>query len=413
MTNMQRPRQLSQQQARRIVLHAQGFGLKDRTTPVNRGHLRRLMRRIHILQLDSVPVIIRTQYMPPFSRLGTYDPDLLDSIAYGTDEWFEAFVHEASLVPVQDEPLFRFMKERARSGQTWAGLVELAERESVYIAEVLQELADRGPIKANELSDPRPRDGEWWGSRSIGSLALDYLFRVGAVGIRRVGNFEKEFDLLERIVPSKIIDEPSPSEPDSLKELLVRSAAALGVSTGPGLTDYFRLPKRAVKPLFDELVEDGRLVICDVPGTDRTTYMHPDTKVPRSLNVRALVSPFDPIVWFRDQAAWLFDFDYRIEIYVPKHKRKYGYYVLPFLLGDRIVGRCDLKTDRTDRVLRLLGAFAEPGIDEKTIAPDLAAELQQLATMVGVDQVVVEAKGRLADGVKRALGSVEAPRSLL
>lgn len=396
-------RSLSQEQARRIALHAQGFGAKDRATPVNRGHLRRLMRRLHLIQLDSVPVIIRTQYMPGFSRLGPYDPALLDDIAYRKDEWFEAFIHEASVVPVEDEPLFRFTKERARSGETWAGLVKLANKEGPYITEVLQEVADRGPLKANELSNPRPREGEWWGSRSIGTLALDYLFRIGAVGIRRVGNFEKEFDLLEKIVPANVLAQPTPTEVDALKELLVRSAQALGVATAPELTDYFRLPKRAVKPLFAELVEEGRVVPCMAEGTHRAAYMHPDAVLPRSVHARALLSPFDPVVWYRERGSWLFDFDYRIEIYVPKPKRQYGYYVLPFLLGDEIVGRCDLKTDRKDGVLRLLGAFAERGVPEAAIAEDLAAELRQLATMVGVDDVVVDAKGQLATLVRAAL----------
>jgi len=397
-------RQLSQDQARRIALHAQGFGSKDRTTAVNRGHLRRLVRKLHILQLDSVPVIIRTQYMPPFARLGPYDPALLDQIAYRKDEWFEAFVHEASLVPVEDEPLFRFMKARARSGQTWGGLVKLAKREAPYIAEVLQEVTERGPLKAKELAEPRPtKGGDWWGSRSVGTHALDYLFRIGEVGVRRVGNFEKEFDLLERIVPADILSKPTPSEEDSLKELIVRSAAALGVGTAPDLTDYFRLPKRAVKGLHDELVEDGRLVACTVPGTERAAYMHPDAVLPRSMTARALLSPFDPVVWFRERASWLFDFDYKIEIYVPKPNRKYGYYVLPFLLGDTLVGRCDLKTDRQHGVLRLLGAFAEPGVDAQVIAPELAAELHQLAQMVGVDRVVVDDTSKLGSLVKRSL----------
>jgi len=400
---MPKPRSLNPDQARRIALHAQGFGAKNRSTPVNLGHLRRLMQRLRIIQLDSVPVIIRTQYMPGFSRLGPYDPGLLDHISYQLDEWFEAFVHEASVVPVEDEPLFRFMKDRARNGETWGGLVKLAKREASYIKDVLQEVADRGPIKANELSNPRPREGEWWGSCSIGTLALDYLFRVGAVGIRRIGNFEKEFDLLERIVPTDVIKQPSPTQENSLKELLVRSAQALGIATGPCLTDYFRLPKRAVKSLFAELVEDGRLVPCDVAGTNRQTYMHPETKVPRSVNARALLSPFDPIVWNRDRVSWLFDFDYRIEIYVPKPKRKYGYYVLPFLLGDKIVGRCDIKTDRSAGVLRLLGAFTESGVDAHAIADDLAGELQKLATMVGVEHVSIDCRGRLADAVKSTL----------
>lgn len=361
------------------------------------------MRQIHLLQLDSVPVIIRTQYMPLFSRLGPYDTALLDDIAYRRDEWFEAWVHVASIVPVEDEPLFRFFKRRTAYGGTYKGLVELARKETSYIDDVLQEVTERGPLQASELSDPRPRQGEWWGSRSLGTLALDWLFRIGAVGIRRVGNFEKEFDLLERIVPADVLAQPTPTEEDSLKELLVRSAAALGVGTGPCLTDYFRLPKRAVKPLFDELVEDGRLIECSVPGTTRTTYMHPDAKVPRTVNARALVTPFDPIVWERTRTSWLFDFDYKIEIYVPKPKRKYGYYVMPFLLGDRIVGRCDLKTDRKDGVLRLLGAFSELGVDEAAIAPELAAELTMLAQLVGADRVQVDAKGNLATLTQKAL----------
>ena len=396
-------RSLSMDQARRAALHAQGFGAKDRNTAVNRGHLRRLVRRLHIVQLDSVPVITRTQYMPAFSRLGPYDPTMLDEIAYKHDELFEAFVHEASIVPVADEPLFRFMKTRARNGETWGGLVKLAKKEAVYIAEVLDEVRERGPLMASELSNPRPRQGEWWGSRSIGTLALDYLFRVGEVSIRRVGNFEKEFDLLERIVPGEVLAQPTPTEEESLKELLVRSAAAHGLGTAAGLTDYFRLPKRAVKPLFAELVEDQRLVPCTVSGTSKPVYMHPDMVVPRSVNARALLSPFDPVVWFRDRASWLFDFEYRIEIYVPKPKRVYGYYVLPFLLGGELVGRCDLKTDRKDGVLRLLGAFAEPGVDEAAIAGELAAELELLAQLVGVDAVSVDTKSKLGQLVKAAL----------
>lgn len=400
---MPKRRSISTEQARRIALHAQGFGAKDRSKPVNRGHLRRLVRQLHIVQLDSVPVIIRTQYMPAFSRLGTYEPSLLDDIAYKKDEWIEAFVHEASLVPVEDEPLFRFFKQRCSEGKTWGGLVELAEKESSYIDDVLDEVRDRGPLLANELSNPRPREGEWWGSRSIGTLALDWLFRIGAVGIRRVGNFEKEFDLMERIVPESIRSQPTPTETDSLKELLVRSAAALGVATAPELTDYFRLPKRSVKPLFAELIEDQRLIPCDTEGTQRDTFMHPDAVVPRQVDARALLSPFDPIVWYRERASWLFDFDYRIEIYVPKPKRVYGYYVLPFLLGDRLVARCDLKTDRQAGVLRLLGAFTEFGVDGPSIAGDLAAELTMLATLVGADSVVVDAPGDLAAAVKAAL----------
>lgn len=393
-----RPRQLSRSQARRIALHAQGFGIANREAPVNRGHLRRLMRKLHLLQLDSVPVIIRTQYMPAFSRLGAYRCDLLDDIAYRNDEWFESFVHEASLVPVEDEPLFRFRRERDRSR-----FDEFFTAESDYLAEVLAQVTDRGPLQASDLDDPRPRNGEWWGSRSMGTVSLDHLFRSGQLGIRRVGNFEKEYDLIERIVPAAILDQPTPPKADALKELLTRSAQALGVATGPELTDYFRLPKREVKPLFDELVEEQRLLPCEVEGCPRPAYLHPQAKLPRSMHARALLSPFDPVVWFRERASWLFDFDYRIEIYVPKPKRIYGYYVLPFLLGERLVARCDLKTDRTEQTLRLLGAFPERGVDEAEIAGELAAELVLLAEHVGANSVSVDCSGPLADLTARAL----------
>lgn len=385
--------------ARRIALRAQGFGVKDRNTPVNRGHLRRTMRELHLLQLDSVPVIIRTQYMPLFSRLGVYDTSLLDDVAYRRDEWIEAFVHEASLVPAEDEPLFRFFKTRSEQGQTWRGLYELGQREAPYVAEVLREVTERGPLKANELSSPRPQNGDWWSSRSVGSLALDWLFRIGAVGVRRVGNFEKEFDLLDRIVPDPIRAQRTPSEPDAIRELLVRSGQALGVGTAGALVDYFRLPKRVARPLLADVVEDGRLTLVNVEGKSEPVYLHPDAVRARRVDAQALVSPFDPIVWYRDRAAWLFDFDYRIEIYVPKEKRQFGYYVMPFVLGDRIVARCDLKTDRKDGVLRVLSAHLESGVSSD-IADPLSDELTKLATLVGVDDVVIDCRGQLADALR-------------
>lgn len=396
-------RTLDAGQARRIALRAQGFGVKDRSTPVNRGHLRRLMRQLNLIQLDSVPVIIRTQYMPPFSRLGAYDTALLDDLAYGRDEWMEAFIHEACMVPVEDEPLFRFLKERSLKGQTWGGLYDLAQKEPDYIAQVLQDVTDRGPLKSSELTSPRPQSGEWWGSRSMGALALDWLFRIGAVGIRRVGNFEKEWDLLDRIVPEKIRNQPTPTEDDAIRELLARSGQALGVGTSACLVDYFRVPKRRGAVLVNDVVEDGRLVRCTTEGTTKPVLLDPDATLPRSVDARAFLSPFDPIVWNRPRGEWLFDFEYKIEIYVPKEKRRYGYYVMPFLLGDRLAGRCDLKTDRTDKVLRVLGAYTEDHADLDETAIEMAAELTMLAQLVGVDQVVVDAKGSVADRIRSAL----------
>lgn len=387
--------ELSRSQARRIALAAQGFNDPIPKGKVDRRHLRRVMGRLNLLQLDSVPVIIRTQYMPLFSRLGPYRAELLDEIAYKDDEWFEAWSHEASLMPVEMEPLLRWHKARCAEGETWGHLRKLAESEPDYIDEVYNEVVERGPLFARDLSDPRPQDGDWWGSRSLGTWALDWLFRVGKVGIRRVGNFEKEFDLLENIIPAEIRELPTPSPEDAHRELLVRAAQAHGVGTAECLADYFRLPIRSSRARLSELVEDHQLEAVTIEGWAKPAFRHPEATLPRWVKGRALLSPFDPIVWNRDRASALFDFDYRIEIYVPAAKRKYGYYVLPFMLDDRIVGRVDLKTNRTDGVLEVKAAFTEPGVDRDRVATELLAELGDLATFVGVDDLAFGERGDL------------------
>lgn len=354
-----------------------------------------MMRRLELLQLDSVPAVMRTQYMPFFSRLGVYRPQLLDEIAYSDDAWFEAWAHEASLLPVETEPYLRWHKRRSAEGETYGSLVRLAKEEPRYIQSVLDEIRERGPLLASQLSDPRPRAGTWWASRSIGQLALTWLWRIGELGVRRVGNFEKEFDLLTRIIPDHILDQPTPSEPDALRELLRRSAKALGVGTASCLVDYFRLPPRRAKPLIDDLVENGDLVACRVEGWDKPAYRHRDVAIPRRIERAALLSPFDPIVWNRARALSLFDFHYRIEIYTPKDERRFGYYVLPLLVNERVVGRFDLKTRRDERVLHVLGSFVEDGVDAAEIAPIARAELERLATFVGADDLRVERRGNL------------------
>jgi len=359
------------------------------------------MGRLNLLQLDSVPVVVRTQYLLPFSRLGPYDAGLLDRVAYRDDEWFEAWAHEASLLPVVDEPLMRWAKRRALDGETWGGLAELARREPGYVRDVLAEVTDRGPMLASELSDPRPRQGEWWDGRSVGRLALDWLFRVGEIGIRRVGNFEKQWDRLDRIVPAEVRERPTPAEDDAQKELLVRSARAHGVGTVACLVDYYRLPKRSARAQIAELVQDGRLLEVTVEGWSQPGYVVPDITVPRRVEAATLLSPFDPVVWNRPRAKALFDFDYRIEIYVPKPQRRHGYYVLPFLLGDRLVGRVDVKTDREAGVLRAVAAYAEPGTGDAEIAEPLVAALARLATFVGVDRVVYGTRGDLTARLQR------------
>ncbi len=359
------------------------------------------MHRLELLQLDSVPVVMRTQYLPLFSRLGVYRPQLLDEIAYGEDAWFEAWSHEASLLPVPSEPWLRWEKARVRGGHTsWKHLVRLATEEPAYVKSVHEEVASRGPLLASELSDPRPQSGQWWGGRSIGQRALDWLFRIGEVGVRRVGNFEKRYDLLERIVPPEIRALPTPSMDEALRELLVRAAAAYGVATADDLVDYFRLPKREAKALLPELVGDGGLVAATVEGWDKPAYVHPQAKLPRKTQWSTLLSPFDPVVWCRGRAQRLFDFRYRIEIYTPAHKREYGYYVLPLLHDGTLAARFDLKTLRAERLLHVKGSFAEPGVERGAIAEVAHAELSRLATFVGADGLRIDRRGNLAAALR-------------
>ncbi len=394
---------LSSAQARRIALRAQGFGVTQPATRIDRRHLRRTMSHQNLLQLDSVPAVCRPQNLVLFSRLGYHDIGLLDQVAYQDDEWFEAWAHEASLMPTSTEPFLRWQKARSQDGATWGGLVRLAQEEPAYVAEVLAQVAER-PLQANQLSDVRPQSGEWWGSRSLGQLALDWLFRIGKVGIRRRGGFNKEFDLLERIVPAETMAVATPTEDDAIKELLRRSARAHGVATAHELADYYRLPIRDARRLVEELAEDGALIRASVQGFSKPAFLSPDVTRAKSITTATLLSPFDPVVWHRDRASALFDFDYRIEIYVPAAKRKYGYYVLPLLVDDQIVGRIDAKTDRAANTFRVLGAWAENGVKIEDVADRIRPALQEFARFVGVDQLEIVDRGDLAPALRAIRG---------
>ena len=401
---------LSKSEAKRIALAAQGFAVARPAGRVDRRHLRKVMNRLHLLQLDSVPVVIRTQYMPLFSRLGPYRAELLDEVAYrptdGEHEWFEAWSHEASLLPVEMEPWLRWSKQRAREGATWGRLYKAAMREPGYVESVLAEVKDRGPLAAGELSDPRPNQGDWWGSRSAGALALDWLFRVGEVGVRRRPGFVKEFDLLERIVPAEIRRAKTPTVEDSMDELLVRGARAHGVASADCLVDYFRLPVKAAKARLAGLVEDGRLETCDVEGWSKAGYLDPAAKCPRKIEGAVLLSPFDPVVWHRKRIESLFDFEYKIEIYTPAEKRRWGYYVLPMLLDGELAARFDLKTDREKGVLEVRASHLESGQKAARVAKAAAGELRALARFVGAGSVKVGRRGDLARMLSREVAAL-------
>lgn len=403
-------RTFSLAQARRLALAAQGFDNRDHrearalARPAGRQALRRVMDRLHLLQLDSVPVITRTQYLPAYSRCGHYPHQVLDQIAYIRDEWFEAWAHEASLVPVRLEPLLRWQKQRARRGQMWRSVWQAASRESDYIARVLLEVRERGPVRACDLSDPRPRKvAGGWARGSLGAVALDWLFRVGELGIRRTGNFEKSFDVIDRIVPAAILNQPTPSEHEALAELLMLACKASGVATAEDLIDYFRLPVVPARAALNDLVHAGCVARCEVQGWAKPAYHLPDVRLPRTVHARALLSPFDPVVWYRDRAERLFNFEHRLEIYTPERKRRWGYYVLPFLMGEQIVARVDLKNDRPASVLRVPAAHLEAGHDAHQVADSLAAELRLLAHFLGASRIVVGRRGNLIDMLRLAV----------
>ena len=276
-----------------------------------------------------------------------------------------------------------------------------AEERADLIDQVRGRLQSDGPLVAGDLA-MRDRPKEQWWDWDDGKHALEHLLCTGEVtATRRASDFARVYDLSERVLPPEILDAPTPSESDAKKELLVLAARHHGVGTAADLADYHRLTR--TRPLFAELVDEGRLVPVAVEGWSRPAYMHPDAHMPRRAGARALLSPFDPVVWFRDRGERLFGFHYRIEIYVPKPKRRYGYYVLPFLLGDRIVARVDLKTDRAAGQLLVQGVFGEPGIDEAVVAGELRAELDEMAAWLGLSNgLVVRSHGDLAPALAAA-----------
>ncbi len=387
---------LSIHQARRIALTAQGFTKGRPAGRIDRRHMRQCMNTMELVQLDAVPVIIRTQYIPFFSRLGPYRRTLFDEIAYRDDEWYELWAHEASIAPVEIEPYFRFDKVRAAEGATWKGLYRLASQEPSYVKKVLREVSLNGPLEAKDLSDPQPRKVAGWGHGSKGQLALNWLYRIGEIGIRRGPNFEKRFDLLERIVPSKVLNLPTPNYQESLRNLLLRSVKAYGVATSRDLIDYFRLPTKEAKSALMDLEENGQLEEVQVESWKEQAYILQHTAIPSAIHACALLSPFDPLVWNRNRTHRLFDFQYKIEIYVPESKRQFGYYVLPLLVDERFVGRFDIKNIREQKTLHVKASYLEKGADKEKIAPKALQELTNLALFLGAEKIRIDRKGNFA-----------------
>ncbi|MDX7951927.1 crosslink repair DNA glycosylase YcaQ family protein [Lichenihabitans sp. Uapishka_5] len=395
---------LSLAQARRIALAAQGL---DRLRPegvLDAGTLSRAISRLNLLQIDSVNVVARAHYLPLFSRLGAYRRDLLEAIAWGPrPRLFEYWAHEASLLPLDLHRHLRWRMARAERGLgIYGGLAPFAgERRAEAIA-VMDQIHRRGPLCASDLEGARGQGG-WWGW-SDGKRALEWLFWSGLVTTRtRRGTFERVYDLTERVIPAAILSVPTPPEAEAHRGLLARAARALGIATLNDLRDYFRQSSEDARPRVAELVEAGELLPVTVAGWTQPAYLHRDARRPRRATARALVAPFDPIVWERARTERLFGLRYRIEIYTPAAKRLHGYYVLPFLLGDTIAARVDLKADRKAGVLRVQNAHREPGAPA-ALPEALAEELRLMAGWLNLDRIVVGQGGDLAPALAGALG---------
>jgi len=389
-----------------VALAAQGFTGSGRPGKVTWAQMAPMIRRLNLLQIDSVNVLVRSHYLPLYSRLGAYPHATLDARSFGRKKraLFECWAHEASLLPMELHPLMRWRMARARAGcGTYAQMDRFGREERSYLREVLDFVTRNGPAAAAQVPGGGKAEGGWWGW-SRGKLALETLFDQGLVTAATRQGFERLYDIPERVIPAEILNLPTPEEADAIRQLMDLSGRALGVATEIDLRDYFRLPVASARRALAELVEDGSLAPVSVEGWKQQAYLHRDARLARKAGGTALLSPFDPVVWERSRAERLFGFHYRIEIYTPADKRKFGYYVLPFLHRDRIAGRVCLKADRQAGVLRANAIHHEPHADVQDTAEALAGELELMAKWLSLGGVEAGKAGNLAGALRKVLG---------
>ncbi len=399
---------LSAAQARRVAVSAQGFAETAPSGPVTRAHLRRLIGRIQVLQLDSVSVAVRAHYAPMFSRLGPYDRDLLDAAAWSHSArsprlLVEYWAHEAALIAIEDWPLLRW-RMREYTGGRWG--VEVVEKNPRLADDVVSAVAELGPSTAGQIeahleSGIKRGKGTWW-NRSDTKWVAEALFASGVLTTAHRTGFARHYDLVERVLPAEVVDREV-DDAEAVRELTLRAATALGVATETDIRDYFRLRPDQSKPAVADLVAARELEPVEVDGWTAPAYLRSGQPVPRADRGTALLCPFDPLIFFRPRIERLFGFHYRIEIYTPAAKRQYGYYVWPLLLDGELVARVDLKADRSAGVLQVIGAFVEPGQDARRVAAALAVQLQTMAEWLGLGTVAVGERGDLTGALRRAL----------
>ena len=390
--------------ARRIALAAQGFADPRPAGAVDTRQLRRVTSRLAVVQIDSVNVLSRSHYLPAFSRLGAYPRAALDGLAYRRRELFEYWAHEASYLPVRLQPFLRWRMAAAEQ-HAWGSMVRIQRERPGYVAEIEARVREGGPLKASDLLEPKPdRPGTMWNWHA-GKVALEWLFYTGVLTARsRTAGFERVYDLTERVVPAEVLAVPTPAPEAAFRELVRTASRALGVATERDLRDYFRLKPEPARQAIAELAEAGELLPVEVDGWGAPAWLDPEARRPRWIRARALLSPFDSLVWERPRVERIWGFRYRIEIYTPADKRVHGYYVLPFLLGDRLVGRVDLKADRKAGVLRVQAAHTEDDVDRGLVATELAGELAAMADWMELDAVSVTDRGDLARDLQTVLG---------
>ncbi len=389
MSNRRIREPLSLVEARRIALAAQGFGKQRPAREITAADVVRTVRSLGVVQIDSVNVLVRSHYLPVFSRLGPYARTLLDAAAYGgrRRRLLEYWGHEASLLPVESQPLLRWRMQRAKNGDgIWGNVARFGQEHARFCQDVLAQIRERGPLGVSGIEAGGKRKGGWWGW-SEGKIALEYLFWSGEITTHSRRGFERVYDLTERALPRKVIEAPTPTATDAQRELLRIASRALGVATERDLRDYFRLAPADARARIAELVELRELQPVQVEGWKGQAYLSSRARWPKAIDARALLSPFDSLVWFRDRLQRLFNFHYRIEIYTPAHKRVHGYYVLPFLLGDRLVARVDLKADREASRLRVIATHYEPDVKRRHVEPALRDELKLLAEWLELESV--------------------------
>lgn len=395
---------ISLSEARRISLCAQGFGQPRPTVTANKAHIRRIIRKLGLLQLDFVNVLVPAHYMVVYSRLGPYDRDCFDRLVHQESEFTEHWAHEASIVPAELWPDLEYRRKSFRPYPNTA--VMKFKHKSRYLRQLIEIISNNGRVTCSDLprvDAPKSKPGDW--QRGVPRSALEYHFGYGNLAIAgRLKNFQRVYDLPERVLDSKVLSKKV-SKSEGQRNLIRIAADAYGIATAKDLADYFRMTVTEAQPRIDELAEEGLIQRVSVEGWEVPAYLAKSARIPRKISCATLLSPFDPVVWYRPRGERLFNFHYRIEIYVPAAKRRYGYYVLPFLLNDEIVGRVDLKADRKNKTLMVMASHYEPGVDVGKTAEMLCPELCSVASWLGLEHLSVSRRGNLAKTLAKAAKS--------